>query len=238
MIMEYKKRKMAYKNKITTLFLDIGGVLLSNGWSPGFRFRAAEKFHLNITEMEERHSIMFITYEEGRITIDEYLDRVVFYTKRDFTRAEFKDFMFSLTTPDLEMIAFIKKIKLLNGLKIIAVSNEVRELNSYRIKTFKLAEIFDFFVSSCYVHIRKPDPAIFRLAIDGAQVPVDEILYIDDVQIFVDVATDFGIKSICHKDYNSTAREFAQLGLITDNTFPPTDPISSENKFITLKSKQ
>ncbi len=204
---------MQHKNKITTLFLDIGGVLLSDGWGHEFRHKAAEKFHLDIPEMEKRHSLMFVTFEEGRITLDEYLDRVVFYSKHDFTRAEFKDFMFSLTTPDLEMIAFIKKIKWQYGLKIIAVSNEARELNAYRINTFKLNEIFDFFVSSCYVHLRKPDAAIFRMAIDGAQVPVDEIVFIDDVQMFVDVAKDLGITGIHHTDYLSTSKALADLGL-------------------------
>ena len=229
---------MQPENKITTLLLDIGGVLLSNGWEPAFRRKAAEKFHLDFAEMEYRHGLMFVTYEEGRIPIDDYLDRVVFYTKRDFSYTEFKDFMFSLSNPDLEMIAFIKKIKNQYGLKIIAVSNEARELNSYRINTFKLNEIFDFFVSSCYVHLRKPDPAIIRLAIDGAQVPINEIVYIDDVQIFVDVATDLGIKSICHKDYLSTAKALTQWGLITENKGSTNDGISSANKMITLKSKK
>lgn len=200
-------------NTISCLFLDIGGVLLSDGWDYNFRQRAVRHFHLDADEMEERHSLIFVTYEEGRVTIDEYLDRVVFYQKRDFTSGQFKDFMFSLSTPDLEMIAFIRKIKLQYGLKVIAVSNEVRELNTYRINTFKLNEIFDFFVSSCYVHLRKPDAAIFRLAIDGAQVPLDEIVYIDDVQMFVDVAKDMGITSIHHTNYLSTLKAFADLGL-------------------------
>ena len=207
---------MPDKNKISTLFLDIGGVLLSNGWDPEFRRKAAEKFHLDIAEMENRHGLMFVASEEGRVTIDEYLDLVVFYTKRDFSYTQFKDYMCTFSTPDLEMIAFIKKIKYRYGLKIIAVSNEIRELNAYRINTFSLNEIFDFYVSSCFVHLRKPDPAIFRLALDGSGVPVNEIVYIDDVQLFVDVATDMGIKSICLKDFLSTGKAFAQMGLITD----------------------
>jgi putative hydrolase of the HAD superfamily len=198
---------------VSCLFLDIGGVLLSNGWGHEFRQRAAVHFHLDADDMEERQGLMFVTYEEGRITFDEYLDRVVFYTNRNFTHTEFSDFMCSLSTPDLEMIAFIKKLKLQYGLKIIAVSNEARELNTYRINNFKLNEIFDFFVSSCYVHLRKPDAAIFRLALDGAQVPADEIVYIDDVQMFVNVATDLGITSIRHTVYLTTLKALANLGL-------------------------
>src|SRR5665213_3469274 len=144
---------MQNKSNFTTLFLDIGGVLLSDGWGHEFRQIAAEKFHLDVLELEERHKIMFVTYEEGKITLDEYLKRVVFYKQRDFSHNEFREFMFSLTTPCPDMIAFIKKLKMQHGLKIVAVSNEARELNAYRIDTFKLNEIFDFYVSSCYVHV-------------------------------------------------------------------------------------
>ena len=219
--------------KITTLLLDIGGVLLSNGWGQDFRQKAADEFHLDKAEMEERHSIMFVTYEEGKISLEDYLDRVIFYKKRDFAFNEFRDFMFSLTTPYEGMIAFVKKIKQQYGLKIIAVSNEARELNAYRIHTFKLDNFIDFFVSSCYVHLRKPDAAIFRLALDGAHVPVDEIVFIDDVQMFVDIARDMGITSIHHTDYLSTVKAFAQLGLTADKISLTTHDISSTEKLIT-----
>ena len=159
---------------------------------------------------------MFVTYEEGKITLEEYLNRVVFYKKRDFSFNEFRDFMFSLTTPYPDMIAFIKKIKEQYGLKIVAVSNEARELNAYRIDTFKLNEIFDFYVSSCYVHVRKPEIAIFKMALDMAQVPTEEVVYIDDVQIFTDIATDLKIKSIHHTDWQSTSEALADLGLIVE----------------------
>lgn len=204
------------KEKITTLFLDIGGVLLSDGWGHDFRQRAAEKFHLDKQEMEERHSLMFVTYEEGKITLEEYLNRVVFYKKRDFTFNEFRDFMFSLTTPDPDMIAFFKKLKVQYGLKIVAVSNEARELNTYRINTFRLNEIFDFFISSCFVHLRKPDAAIFKMALDTAQVSLDKVIYIDNVQMFVDVATDLCIRSIRHINYLTTSNTLAAVGLIVE----------------------
>lgn len=204
---------MQQRNKITALFLDIGGVLLSNGWDYKFRQRAIAHFHLDADEFEERHMLMSVTHEEGKITLNEYLDRVVFYTKRDFTYDDFKDFMCSLSTPNIEMINYIKKLKSQYGLKVIAVSNEARELNAYRINKFKLNEIFDFFVSSCYIHERKPDAAIYHMAIDGAQVSLDEIVYIDDVQMFVDIAMDIGITSIRHTDYLSTSKALADLGL-------------------------
>jgi len=199
--------------KITTLFLDIGGVLLSNGWQHEFRVAAATKFNLDISELEKRHSLMFVTFEEDRITMEEYLNRVVFHKKRDFSAHEFRDYMFSLTTPHPEMITLIKKLKQSYGLKIVAVSNEARELNDYRIQRFGLHTFIDFFISSCFVQMRKPDTTIFKMALDTAQVRPDQVIYIDDVQLFVDVATDLGIESICHSDYFSTGKALAVLGL-------------------------
>jgi putative hydrolase of the HAD superfamily len=201
------------ENKITTLFLDIGGVLLSDGWGHQFRQKAADKFNLDYAEMNQRHKLLFVVYEEGRITLDEYLDRVVFYQERGFTPGQFKDFMFSLTTADTNMITLIKQLKATYQLKIFAVSNEAKELNEYRIQKFQLNQLIDFFISSCYVHVRKPDEAIFKIALNGAQVPANEIVYIDDVQMFTEIATGLGITSIWHKDYLSTAKAFAKLGL-------------------------
>ena len=204
-------------NTISCLFLDIGGVILSKGWGHEFRQQSVDQFRLDANKMEELHNTLITKFEEGMISIDEYLDRVVFYTKRDFTITEFKNFMFSLSTPNLEMMAFIKKIKLQYGLKIIAVSNESREINAYRIKAFKLNEIFDFFISSCFVPLRKPDKAIFKLAIDVVQEPLNKIIYIDDTQIFVDIVRKMGITSICHAGYSSTAKALSELGVTIEN---------------------
>ena len=200
---------MKDKKEITTLFLDVGGVLLTNGWGHEYRSLAAQKFNLNMTEMEERHSLMFAVYEEGNITLQEYLNRVVFYQERDFTLAAFRDFMFSLTKPCLRMIALMQSIKEQYGLKVVAVNNEARELNEYRINTFKLNGLIDFFISSCYVHIRKPSANIFKLALDVAKVSASEVLYIDDVKLFVDIAKDLGINGIVHTDHQTTSKALA-----------------------------
>ncbi len=156
--------------------------------------------------MNQRHQLLFVVYEEGSITLNEYLDRVVFYHKRNFTYDQVKNCMFTLTTPDTKMKALIKQLKAAYQLKIFAVSNEAKELNEYRIQKFQLNQFVDFFISSCYVHVRKPEAAIFRISLDGEQVPVEEIVFIDDVQIFTDVAKDIGINSIHHTNYQSTSK--------------------------------
>ncbi|MEO8514641.1 MAG: HAD family hydrolase [Ignavibacteria bacterium] len=207
---------MKKTNSITCLFLDIGGVLLTNGWDHHTRKRAARNFNLEITDMEERHHLTFDTYEEGKITMEEYLSRVVFYKKREFTRSQFRLFMFAQSKPYPQMIELICWLKEKYGLKIVVVSNEARELNEYRIRKFKLYRFIDFFISSCFVHIRKPDADIFRLALDIAQTPVKQIVYIENTQMFVEVAKSLGIHGVLHTDYRSTCKKLALLGLKND----------------------
>jgi putative hydrolase of the HAD superfamily len=93
------KKTMKKAAAITCMFLDIGGVLLTNGWDHQARKRAAANFKLKLAEMEERHRLNFDTYEEGKLTLAEYLDRVVFYQQRPFTRAQFRSFMFAQSKP-------------------------------------------------------------------------------------------------------------------------------------------
>ena len=204
---------MDKKNPITTLFLDIGGVLLSNGWGHESRKAAADFFKLNYNDMQDRHKLTMVTYEEGKLTLSEYLNRIVFYQKRPFTLSQFREFMFAQTTPYLEMIEFIQQLKEKYQLKIAVINNEGRELNEYRIKKFQLNQFVDFFISSCVVHFRKPDADIYRVALDIAQVPAEHAVYIEDIQMFVDVAGDLGIHGIRHKNYLSTSEELASMGL-------------------------
>jgi putative hydrolase of the HAD superfamily len=199
---------------ITTLFLDIGGVLLTNGWDRSARQRAAEAFGLDYHEMDERHHLTFDTYEEGKLGLDDYLDRVVFYQDRSFTREVFKSFMFDQSKPYPDMLVLVRRLKAQHNLKVAAVSNEGRELTIFRIQKFGLNALFDAFVSSCFVHYRKPDMDIYRIALDLIQTPPEQIAYIDDRSLFVDVASELGIHSIVHSSYASTRAALAQLGLM------------------------
>ena len=200
----------------TTLFLDIGDVLLTDGWDHQARKRAATNFKLAFAETEERHHMTFETFEDGKLTMEEYLGLVVFYQKRSFTRTQFQRFMFAQSKACPRMIELFAQLKIRHGLKIIALSNEARELNAYRIRTFKLNKLMDAFVSSCFVQIRKPDAAIFRLALDIAQVPAREIVYIDNTAMFTQIAEGMGIQSILHTDYESTRAKLASVGLRID----------------------
>jgi putative hydrolase of the HAD superfamily len=198
---------------ITTLFLDIGGVLLTNGWDHRARWRAAKHFKLDWAEMQERHELNFEIHEEDKITFREYLDRVIFWEKRPFTRVEFRQFMFAQSKSFTEMIELVRNLKAKYGLKIIVVSNESRELNAHRIRQFKLGGFVDAFISSCFVRLRKPDADIFKLALDIAQIPARQIIYIENTPLFVHIAEGMGIRSVLHTDYKSTCTKLASFGL-------------------------
>jgi putative hydrolase of the HAD superfamily len=200
-------------NEISTIFLDIGGVLLTNGWDHHMRQRAAEKFNLDYEELNERHHLTFDTYEQGKLSLDEYLTRVIFHEQRPFSRDEFRDFMFKQSEPYPDMIEMIRDLQARYHLRVGAISNEGRELTVYRIEEFDLAEFMDFFVSSCFVHYRKPDEDMYRIALDISQARPEGSVYIEDRPMFVDVAQGLGIHGIVHTSFDATRQALAELGL-------------------------
>jgi putative hydrolase of the HAD superfamily len=204
---------MTQNSPINALFLDIGGVLLNNGWDRHARRRAAQTFDLDEDEVNERHHLAFDAYEVGKISLDDYLRMVVFYKKQPFSADEFKAFMYSQSQPLEEMIEFVRQLKKQYRFKTIVVSNEGRELNAYRIHAFGLTEFIDAFVCSSFVHFRKPDLDIYRVALDVSQVDIEHVVYLDDRQLFVEAARHLGIRSIQHTSLATTKAALAELGL-------------------------
>lgn len=202
---------------ITTLFLDVGGVLLTNGWDRKARQRAADRFNLDLVELNNRHAMTFDTYETGKLLLNDYLDRVVFHEKRSFTRREFTDFIFEQSQRLPEMFEYVAALKRRYGLRVAIISNEGHELTAHRVRAFPLRELADFFIFSCYVHLRKPDLDIFRMALDVAQANPGEVAYLDDRAMFAEIASSLGITGVHHEDVASTRRKLAALGLVLDD---------------------
>jgi putative hydrolase of the HAD superfamily len=197
--------------KIRALFWDIGGVLATNAWDHEERDLAVERFLLNKTEFEERHKELVPRFEEGKLTLDEYLDRVVFFEQRTFSREEFKRFMFSLSKPKAQTLEVARELasKYVMG----TINNESRELNEYRLQNFGLAEHFTVFVSSCYVGLRKPDERIYKLALDLTQHAPQECCFIDDRQPNIDGAAKVGFATVLMKDPLQLRRDLKTLGV-------------------------
>ncbi|HEY5406365.1 MAG TPA: HAD-IA family hydrolase [Ginsengibacter sp.] len=196
---------MGHQYKI--LFSDIGGVLLTNGWGHESRKAASKKFGIEYNEMDLLHDFIFNVWEMGKISLDDYLDTIVFNHPRKFSREQFKEFMLaqSLELPGTLQWLIAWKNKN-HFIKTISINNEPKELNEYRIKKYNLHNFFDAFVSSCEVGMRKPDPGIFRLALGIAQAQPDECLYFDDRVMLVDAAKKEGIHAHHHTSFEDTKK--------------------------------
>lgn len=197
--------------KYRTLFLDIGNVILTNGWDTKARKHAAERFDLDFADFNARHALIFDTFEIGKTTLDDYIKRVVFYQERSFTEQEFKQFMFDQSQPLEPMFDFMKKLKKEFSLKVIAVSNEGRELMVHRLEKFHLRDLFDSFICSGFVGLRKPDLDIFRLALNTSQSRPAEVIYIDDRALLVEVVKPLGILGLHHINYEETKNKLEHL---------------------------
>lgn len=198
--------------KIKILFSDIGGVLLTNGWGHESRMAAAEKFKIDYEQMNILHNFIFNVYEIGKISLNDYLDTVIFNQQRDFTKEEFINFMYdqSQLLPDT-LPWFIEWKRKHEHVKIISLNNEPRELNQFRIQKFKLHDFFDAFVTSCEVGMRKPDPGIYLLGLGIAQARPEECIYFDDRYMLVQAAKKTGIRAFHHTGFENTKKIMESL---------------------------
>jgi putative hydrolase of the HAD superfamily len=184
---------------IRHIFFDIGGVLGSNCWDREQRHRAVERFDLNLEDFQWRHEEVVAEWEEGRMTLDEYLDIAVFYTQRPFSRKEFVDFMYSQSVPDKATVQIARALSGDSRFTLMTLNNESEELNVYRIETFGISEIFEAFLSSCWLGVRKPMPRIYSRALGIAHAEPASSLFIDNLQQNLTPASSLGMNVILFK---------------------------------------
>jgi len=199
--------------EITTLFWDIGGVILTNGWDRGSRKEAANVFHLDAEEFQDRHDLSFPAFDSGQITLNEYLDRTLFYRQRAVTREEFTAFMFAQSKEYPETRAILDKVASSGKYFVGAINNEPLELNQYRIEAFDLRRNFLVFFSSCYVRSRKPEEMIFRVALDVTQRPPSQCLFIDDRLLNLDSPRRLGMNAIHYRNAEQLRSELGNYGI-------------------------
>ena len=199
--------------EIRAIFWDVGGVLLTNAWDHTERAAALKHFGLDGKEFNDRHEPLVSPFECGKITLDEYLDRTVFYCPRPFTRESFRDFMYSLSHQLPEVIPFVQALTASNKYLMSTINNESRELNNYRIEKFGLRKIFRLFVSSCYVGLRKPENDIYRLALETTQMPAEQCCFVDDRAANLEVPAKLGMHGIQMQTLERLRADLAKLGV-------------------------
>lgn len=198
--------------QITALFWDVGGVLLSNAWDHSKRNRSLIQFELDEVDFNDRHQMLVSSFERGKISFDEYLERTIFYRTRTFSREAFKDYIFSLSRPKTEVLDLARELAKSGKYLMSTLNNESKELNLYRIQTFRLREIFSLFVSSCFVGLRKPEAAIYRLAMDITQRAPEECCFIDDRELNLECASQMGMHVIQMQNAEQLRADLEKLG--------------------------
>jgi putative hydrolase of the HAD superfamily len=199
--------------EISALFWDIGGVLLTNAWDHSERLRTLNRFLLAEAEFQDRHEMVVSSFERGKITLDEYLDRTVFYRERPFTRQAFKDDMFSQSEADTESLVLAGELAGSRKYLMSTINNESKELNLFRIEKFRLSEIFSLFVSSCFVGLRKPEAGIYKLALEITQKPPQECCFIDDRALNLECAKQLGMHVIEKQGAGQLRQDLEKLGV-------------------------
>lgn len=183
-------------NEITTIFFDVGGVCLTNGWDNISREKSTEKFSIDYEEMEKRHMPLFKKFENGELSLDEYLNEVVFYKERKFSKKDFVEFMFSQSQPINSTLRVLDKLVSGGKYHLATINNESRELNDFRISEFGLKKYFECFFSSCYLGVRKPEEEIFDKTLHIFHKNPDECLFIDNSEENYNAARNSGLNSI------------------------------------------
>ncbi len=198
---------------ITTIFFDIGGVLLTDGWGHNSRRAAAEKFGLDWDEYADRHEKVGHAIETNRMSLEQYLDRTIFYRPREFSREEFRAFIFAQSQPKPESIEIVAQLANSKKYFLATLNNEILELNVYRLEQFGLRNYFPVFFSSCFLGLRKPDEAIYRLALQVTQRVPAECLFIDDREVNLECPRELGMSTILFRDVERLRRELRQAGV-------------------------
>jgi len=197
---------------IRAIFWDVGGVLLTNAWDHTQRQEALQHFQLDEKEFHDRHEMVVSSFERGKITLDEYLDRTVFYRPRPFTPEVFREYMFALSKPFPDVMEFAQQLADAGKYFMGTINNESRELNYYRIEHFGLRKLFRLFVSSCFVGYRKPERDIYRLALEITQIPAEQCCFIDDRALNLECAAKLGMKTIEMRQVGQLREDLAKLG--------------------------
>jgi putative hydrolase of the HAD superfamily len=198
---------------ITTLFWDIGGVVLTNGWDREARREAAQTFQLDAEDFQDRHELSFPAFDSGQISLNQYLDRTLFYCPRPFTREEFTAFMFAQSKEYPESRAVLRAAARSGKYLIAAINNEPLELNQYRIEAFGLREDFLLFFSSCYLHSRKPEETIYRVALEVTQRAAECCVFIDDRPLNLENPRRLGMHVIHYQNPRQLRSDLKKCGV-------------------------
>jgi putative hydrolase of the HAD superfamily len=206
--------------RIKTIFWDIGGVLLTNGWDRGQRTRVLTRLGVDLERYEELHDDANFFWERGLSTAEEFFHRTVFEPNPALKLS------FAVLWPQVcaeskvlhpDALDLLAELRAGGRYQLATLNNESRELDDYRLDAFHLRSLFDYFICSGYVHEMKPLPGIYRAAIDISGHPACTSLFIDDKQENCDAAAALGLHAIRFESPAQLRTALAGFGVRLDD---------------------
>jgi HAD superfamily hydrolase (TIGR01509 family) len=199
---------------IETIFFDIGGVLLSNGWDETQRATVLPRFDIFLDGYETRHAAANYRWERGLENARWFFDQTVFYEPRKFT---FEDLWPEVEGQSSVMYPgtydVIRSLRAQKKYKVATLNNESRELNDFRIEKFDLRSYFDFFICSGYLGEMKPNPGIYRAALETSATPPARTVFIDDKPENCAAARELGMNAILFSSPQQLCSALIEIGI-------------------------
>jgi epoxide hydrolase-like predicted phosphatase len=116
---------------------------------------------------------------------------------------------------NLEIVELIRRLRNTNKYKLIALSNVNSSHWKYIMnKKWDFIDYFDELILSHEIHLIKPNPKIFELAIKKSGCKPEEIVYIDDGLNNIRSAKEFGIYGIKFTNEEDLIKEFKNLQIL------------------------
>ncbi len=196
-----------------TLFFDIGGVILTNGWDTAARKKAAATFGLDYADFQTRHEMLKTAFETGRIGIDTYVKRAVFSQERPFSPDDFKAFMYESSDLLGDTLDWVRVLARTGRYRLFTLNNESRELHENRVSRFGLGGVFRAFFASCYLGQVKPDEEIYVNALGIAGASADAGLFIDDRALNVESAQAIGLHAVLFRGLDDLRARLKERGV-------------------------
>ena len=201
--------------EVSTLFFDVGGVLLTNAWDTAARNRVVEAFSLDSLDFNTRHGMVKTAFETGRLSLDSYVEKTVFHTERSFSRDAFKAIMFEQSQLLGNTLAWVRSLAATGRFRLFTLNNESRELHEYRVRTFGLCSVFQAFLASCYLGQVKPDEDLYRNALGIAGCNASQGVFVDDRPVNVETAVKLGLRAIRFENLEQLCAALAAEGIRT-----------------------
>jgi putative hydrolase of the HAD superfamily len=194
------------------LLVDFGGVLTSNIFESFSAFCTAEGLEAEAVRAAFRNEgegrDLLFDLELGRLDDVEFETRFASFLGLDPARAPgLIERLFGGMRADREMEMAVVLAKR-QGIRTGLISNS---WGTGRYELDRFPEMFDAWVISGEVGLRKPDPAIYEMGAERVGLPPSELVFVDDLGGNLKPAAEMGFATVLHRTAAETIPQLEDL---------------------------